>query len=195
MTIGDAASNAAIKVTVVYEGEPNAIEQAIHGPSREAEILFERLTQADAALEEAEAEIKALTEQVADLTDEALELRVAEQRISDLNGDVRYERNRAQQFANERDAAEVRLNAAEAEIETLQRLPEFREDGDCLNPSYPKNLVSMKGFKSLIRILVRDCGGKIAAIKMVREATGLGLKEAKDLVEWTEAEIRPFGSS
>jgi len=35
-----------------------------------------------------------------------------------------------------------------------------------------------------VEVVLHDCGrNKIAVIKLVREATGLGLKEAKDLVD------------
>jgi hypothetical protein len=45
-----------------------------------------------------------------------------------------------------------------------------------------------------VEVVLHDCGrNKIAIIKLVREATGLGLKKAKDLVERAPATVGGFG--
>ncbi len=45
--------------------------------------------------------------------------------------------------------------------------------------------------KSEFNVVLKDCGAtKIAVIKVVKEATGLGLKEAKDMVDGAPATIK-----
>ena len=49
--------------------------------------------------------------------------------------------------------------------------------------------------KSNFDVVLKDCGSnKIAVIKVVRDATGLGLKEAKDLVEGAPKTVKEGAS-
>lgn len=79
--------------------------------------------------------------------------------------------------AKEAQAEVVRLNAEVARL-----------NAQLATMSYPPTASGQMEKERLTETLVEVCGNmargnKIAAIKFVRERTGLGLKEAKDLVE------------
>ena len=62
----------------------------------------------------------------------------------------------------------------------------------CPHCGYELEPLPERGMQSQIRQLLME-GNKIQAIKIHREATGMGLKESKDAVEAVEAELRSSG--
>lgn len=80
----------------------------------------------------------------------------------------------------------IRISAAEWTVAEAERFLE------ALNPSIRRHLLLRKlrgvGTTLVLDRTVRD-RSKISAIKEIRAATGLGLREAKDLVELAEAAL------
>jgi hypothetical protein len=76
-------------------------------------------------------------------------------------------------YASFRPADGVRLARLERKLDAILRH---------LNISYA-DPASPEGLSEDVRKLANDPAGKIQAIKLHREQTGLGLKEAKDAVE------------
>lgn len=233
-----------LKVTVTYEGHPQAIDDAIHGPTRETEWVKNELEQADATIADladvndhlmADLFIVTLTAEglALDLAAErnrnsilAEEARAAERRYQSENQEKWRESDRA--YAAERRESDLRskftseVAAKDRTIAKLQTalsalgLGEFTPEdvaafvasrklsNPALDISKPKanpDFVSytnvnypfalLMGDKEDVRKQVLDCfvddperRQKIQAIKNLRERSGLGLKEAKDLVEW-----------
>lgn len=83
-------------------------------------------------------------------------------------------------FSSDAGVSQNDFNLLEVRVRRLEALVERLSVGGGA-PSLGDSTAE-PGWQSEARVLV-DQGKKIAAIKVVREQTGLGLKEAKDLVE------------
>jgi hypothetical protein len=76
-------------------------------------------------------------------------------------------------YARSRLHAAVRLHRLEAKVDLLLRH---------FGLEY-KDLATPGGLSEEVKALAEDPAGKLAAIKLLREQTGLGLKEAVDAVD------------
>ena len=77
----------------------------------------------------------------------------------------------------------------------MEKIEKLLEEIDSLTVIELSELVKGIEEKSNFDVVLKDCGSnKIAVIKVVRDATGLGLKEAKDLVEGAPKTVKEGAS-
>ena len=77
-----------------------------------------------------------------------------------------------------------RVEALERRVAALERALNagYRPSGELTETTGAEILASQSGVSEMVRQLALG-GNKIAAIKLLRDETGLGLREAKDVVD------------
>lgn len=103
------------------------------------------------------------------------ELRESNYSLSSVKSDLSWEREESKRLA--KDLSDLRATYAQLLAENAQLRGAM---GLAAPPAMPPNFTP-KLYGEVLYLL--SLNQKISAIKIVREATGLGLKEAKDLVE------------
>lgn len=231
---GFANGNDTLKVTVCYEGHPEAIDDAIHGSTRDAEwfrseclalvteneglignLLFMTLAAEElacdlAAKEASEMGLRSELDGALKRANDHSNARwaaddakwAAERREADTRSKFQNEIDRKNTTINSLQAALSALGGGEFGVEDIATFMASRRGSFDVNKpvashnyvresdmTYPFSL--LKGDKDSVRKQVLACyvddpmrQNKIYAIKTLRERTGLGLKESKDLVEW-----------
>ena len=111
---------------------------------------------------------------------------------------IRCEVEDIRDFLRDRDSTSERLGMAQADASRVPKLEHdlavIREElRTAMRPNTTVVSASVRQIQELIK--AQKNGEKIGMIKVVREMTGLGLKEAKDLVEGVMGSImaRPTG--
>jgi hypothetical protein len=233
-----------LKVTVSYEGHPAAIDDALHGATRETEWAKTELDKADAEIDALENDLSLvlcdLAGQIAvnerlenDLTrfrnrNESLQNQVEEEqkRYNECSAGKWQEYDRRMAAEHREQDTRIKLSSEIAAknnviaklqaaltalgtgsipvtdiiafVELRKLSPSVQLDKPTMNPDRPTwegaanyPFALLMGDKETVQKQVLDCfvgdpdrKEKIRAIKTLRDRSGLGLKEAKDLVEW-----------
>lgn len=191
--------HSAVKVTMTFEGSPDEIREVMHGAAEDAGSARKELAQKVQEnldlrdkLWSTEQDLKTAKER-ADSRDHWHKLACQESdKVYALNSRVR-ELERQLNASNE---ANGKLRSALAaatgqSVESVSVVYPTRSSflGNSESPNYPYAL--LVGDRETVKKQVLDCfvddsrrENKIQAIKMMRERSGLGLREAKDLIEW-----------
>lgn len=191
-----------LKVTMTFEGNADDVHEAVYGSAIKAGAAQKAVDQKDNEIIDlrdkiyrAEDELRRTKERLDEdnrwqnkYFESADKLVTANSRIRELEFQLECaeEHNR-----NLRNALQALSDSGQEVDQTLLvSLPKKNPDFKCnVTPDYPISM--LLGDKETVRnqalaCFVNDPGrtNRIGAIKKLRERTGLGLKEAKDLIEW-----------
>jgi hypothetical protein len=193
--------NESIKVTIIYEGIPYEVEEAIHGPSRTQGELRGLLDATQSKLFDCERQLQEAKNQI----DSCVKLRDENNRLHNLIATEVREKTQLR-IANDKMNDELgfehqalldvksELNKAREHIQKLEKCLKGNE------PDHPASLMTRDTLKTFLMILSRDgldtyrygndgkFPRKIDLIKTLRSATGQGLRECKTLVDWALSE-------
>lgn len=184
-------------VKIIIKGSHNDVRQIIHGAAEEAgsarqelaqkiqeiQELRDKLYDVERSLEDAKEHAKSRDEWYKKYHEELDKVYTLSKKNHDL---ARKLTDSNETNAKLKAALAATGQSVESALFYLQRSSFM---GNSESPNYPYAL--LVGDRESVKTQVLDCfvndpfrENKIQAIKTVRERTGLGLKEANDLIEW-----------